>query len=244
MVKNVLVTGGAGYIGSHICKQLYQSGFTPVVIDNLSHGHAWAVQWGDFHQGDIQDADVLDRVFQSYRPAAVVHCAAFALVGESVSDPGKYYRNNVGGTVALLDAMRKFSCPHIIFSSTCATYGLPKQTPISEQHPLAPINPYGRSKLMVEQIIQDYRSAYGIAYVLLRYFNAAGADLAGKIGEEHHPETHLIPLALQAVTGKRAHLEIYGSDYPTPDGTAIRDYVHVTDLADAHVQALRRLAGK
>ena len=241
MGKNILVTGGAGYIGSHICKRVYQSNFVPIVIDNLSYGHTWAVKWGDFHQGNIHDNDILDYIFQRYQPVAVIHCAAFAFVGESVSDPGKYYRNNVNGTIALLDAMRRFSCSCIVFSSTCATYGLPEQCPISEQHPLRPINPYGRSKLMAERIIQDYQSAYGIKYTLLRYFNAAGADPDGEIGEVHDPEPHLIPLALQAITEQRTHLEIYGNDYPTPDGTAIRDYIHVTDLADAHVYALQRL---
>lgn len=241
MAEAVLITGGAGYVGSHTCKALAASGYLPVTLDNLIYGHPWAVQWGPFIEGDITDVPVLDRIFSDYRPKAVIHFAAYAYVGESVEHPAKYYQNNVGGSITLLEAMRRHCCNNLIFSSSCATYGIPLQVPIPENHPQRPVNPYGRTKLMMEQIIQDYGSAYGIRYAILRYFNAAGADPEGQIGEDHNPETHLIPILLQTVQGLRPYTEVYGTDYDTPDGTAVRDYIHVTDLADAHVRSLQYL---
>jgi UDP-glucose-4-epimerase GalE len=237
----VLVTGGAGYIGSHTCKALAAGGFFPVTIDSLVYGHEWAVKWGPLIKGDINDRDLLDHVFATYRPVAVLHFAAFAYVGESVISPDKYYRNNVAGTITLLDAMRAHGCRNLVFSSTCATYGIPHTIPIPEDHEQRPINPYGWSKLMIEQIMRDYERAYGIRHASLRYFNAAGADPEGEIGEDHDHETHLIPLVIQAAFGQRSCVEIYGTDYPTPDGTAIRDYIHVTDLAAVHVLSLQHL---
>jgi UDP-arabinose 4-epimerase len=237
----VLVTGGAGYIGSHTCKALAAGGFFPVTIDSLVYGHEWAVKWGPLIKGDINDRDLLEHVFATYRPVAVLHFAAFAYVGESVISPDKYYRNNVAGTITLLDAMQTQGCRKLVFSSTCATYGIPHIIPIPEDHEQRPINPYGWSKLMIEQIMRDYEQAYGIRHASLRYFNAAGADPEGEIGEDHDPETHLIPLVIQAAFGQRSYVEIYGTDYPTPDGTAIRDYIHVTDLAAVHVLALQHL---
>jgi UDP-arabinose 4-epimerase len=230
-MPNVLVTGGAGYIGSHACKALAKAGFTPIAYDNLISGHEWAVRWGPLENGQ-------------YQPFGVMHFAAFAYVGESVDQPLKYYRNNVEGTLNLLATMLKHDVKRIVFSSTCSTYGVPQTIPISELHPQNPINPYGASKLMVERILHDCGTAYGFQSISLRYFNAAGADPDGEIGEDHDPETHLIPLVLEAAIGKRAHITIYGSDYDTPDGTCIRDYVHVTDLAEAHVLALKALQGK
>jgi UDP-glucose-4-epimerase GalE len=242
MTKNVLITGGAGYVGSHTCQALSALGYLPISLDNLIHGHTWAVQWGPFIKGDITDSSVLDQIFSNYQPKAVIHFAAYAYVAESVEHAAQYYQNNVAGSITLLEAMRRHSCRNIIFSSSCATYGIPLQVPIPENHPLLPINPYGRSKLMMEQIIQDYGNAYDIRYAILRYFNAAGADPDGHIGEDHDPETHLIPILLQTVQGRRHYTEVYGTDYDTPDGTAIRDYIHVTDLAGAHVLALKYLA--
>jgi len=241
MTEPVLITGGAGYVGSHTCKALAAKGYMPISLDNLIYGHPWAVQWGPFIKGDIADSLVLDQIFSDYRPKAVIHFAAYAYVGESVRHPAKYYQNNVAGSISLLEAMRRHGCKSIIFSSSCSTYGMPLQVPIPEDHPQNPINPYGRTKLMMEQIIRDYGSAYGIRYAILRYFNAAGADPEGKIGEDHDPETHLIPLLLQTVLGQRSHTDVYGTDYNTPDGTAIRDYIHVTDLACAHLLALKYL---
>jgi UDP-glucose-4-epimerase GalE len=241
MRETVLITGGAGYVGSHTCKALGAGGYVPVTLDNLACGHTWAVRWGPFVKGDILDVSVMDQAFSEYKPQAVIHFAAYAYVGESVDHPAKYYQNNVAGSIALLEAMRRYGCRNIIFSSSCATYGIPQQIPIPENHPQLPISPYGRSKLMMEQIIQDYGNAYGIRFAILRYFNAAGADPEGQIGEDHDPETHLIPLLLQTILGQRNFTEVYGSDYDTPDGTAIRDYIHVTDLADAHVRALQYL---
>ena len=238
---NVLVTGGAGYIGSHACKALAQAGHTPVSYDNLVYGHRWAVRWGPLEEGDISDRARLNAVIDQYHPAAVMHFAAYAYVGESVQDPGKYYRNNVAGTLTLLEAMRDHGVDQLIFSSTCATYGIPEQTPITEDHPQRPINPYGASKLMIERMLQDFEAAHGLRSVVLRYFNAAGADPDGELGEDHDPETHLIPLVLDAAAGKRSAITVYGDDYDTPDGTCIRDYIHVTDLADAHVRALNAL---
>ncbi len=241
MPKNVLVTGGAGYIGSHTCKALHAAGFTPISVDNMVYGHPWAVRWGDLAKGDIRDRDFLDSVFAKYKPVAVLHFAAFTYVGESVTDPGKYYDNNLSGTISLLEAMRNAGCSKIIFSSTCAVYGQPQSVPMDENTPKNPINPYGRCKLMVEQALKDYSEAYETGYAALRYFNAAGASPDNEIGEDHDPETHLIPLVIEAAMGKREHISIFGTDYPTPDGTAVRDYIHVTDLADAHVRALVHL---
>ncbi len=207
-MSNVLVTGGAGYIGSHACKALAKAGYTPITYDNLIYGHEWAVKWGPLERGDILDGARLDQVIATYKPAAVIHFAAFAYVGESVEDPAKYYRNNVVGTLSLLDAVRRAGVDKIVFSSTCATYGIPDKVPITEDAPQNPINPYGRSKLMVERILADYGDAYGLKSVALRYFNAAGADPEGELGEDHDPETHLIPLVLEAASGKRPHITI------------------------------------
>ena len=240
-MEKVLVTGGAGYIGSHACKALALAGYEPVTYDNLVYGHRWAVQWGPFEEGDIQDREKLKAVLKAYSPTAVMHFAAFAYVGESVTHPAKYYQNNVGGTLTLLDAMRQQGVNRIVFSSTCATYGVPTEIPISDRHTQAPINPYGRSKLMIEHILRDYVQAYGLSAVSLRYFNAAGADPEGTIGESHDPETHLIPNVLRTAKGELPHVSIYGDDYDTFDGTCVRDYIHVTDLADAHVRALQYL---
>ena len=238
----ILVTGGAGYIGSHACKALAQAGYTPVAYDNLVYGHEESVRWGPLEVGDIADRARLDAVIAHYNPQAVMHFAAYAYVGESVQDPAKYYRNNVAGTLTLLEALVQHGVQRIVFSSTCATYGVPERTPIDEAHPQRPINPYGASKLMIERMLQDFDVAYGLRSVALRYFNAAGADPEGEIGEEHDPETHLIPLALQAALGAGPALQVYGTDYPTPDGSCIRDYIHVADLAQAHVLALDYLA--
>jgi len=238
MEKNVLVTGGAGYIGSHACKALAQAGYTPVSFDNLVYGHEWAAQWGPLEVGDIGDAERIRAVMREYKPVAVMHFAAYAYVGESVDDPAKYYHNNVTGTLTLLDAMRAEGIEKLVFSSTCATYGEPLHIPMREDHPQAPINPYGWTKLMIERAMQDYAPAYGLRGVALRYFNAAGADPDSETGEDHDPETHLIPLVLQAAAGRCREITIFGDDYDTADGTCIRDYIHVTDLADAHVKAL------
>lgn len=238
MGDTILVTGGAGYIGSQTCKALARAGYNPVVLDNMVYGHEWAVRWGELARGDILDENFLDQAFLTYTPRAVMHFAAYAYVGESVTDPQKYYRNNVGGSLCLLEAMRRHGCHRIVFSSTCATYGTPHHIPIPETHARHPVNPYGWSKLMIEQMLQDFDAAYGMRHVALRYFNAAGADPEGEVGEDHEPETHLLPLAVQAALGLRGPLTIFGQDYPTPDGTAIRDYIHVVDLARAHVTAL------
>ena len=237
----ILVTGGAGYIGAHACKALARAGYTPITYDNMVYGHAAAVKWGPLEEGDITDYARLEAVMRKYNPKAVMHFAAYAYVGESVEKPSKYYRNNVAGTLTLLESMRSCGIDKIIFSSTCATYGMPEQIPIPEDHPQNPINPYGRSKLMIEWILKDFAAAYDMRYVSLRYFNAAGADPDAEIGEDHDPETHLIPLVLDVASGKRDHIEIFGTDYDTPDGTCIRDYIHVTDLADAHLLALEYL---
>lgn len=242
-MRPILVTGGAGYIGSHACKALAQAGFQPVVYDNLSTGHADAVKWGPLEPGDIRDADRLTRVLAHWRPAAVMHFAALSLVGESVTEPDGYYSTNVGGTLNLLRSMRLTDVPVLVFSSTCAVFGTPERVPISEGAPWLPINPYGRSKRMIEEILLDFDAAYGLRHVALRYFNAAGADPDGELAERHEPETHAVPLCIRAAVGRLPHFTIFGTDYPTPDGTAIRDYVHVSDLAEAHVLALRRLLG-
>jgi UDP-arabinose 4-epimerase len=238
---SILVVGGAGYIGSHICKELHRCGYTPVCYDNLIYGHRKAVKWGPFEKGDILDHKLLNRIFTTYRIHGVIHLAAFAYVGESVTDPGKYYANNVAGTISLLDAMRKNRVNRLVFSSTCAVYGTPKTIPITEKEPLSPVNPYGASKMMVERILRDYHHAYGLRFIALRYFNAAGADPDGEIGEVHRPETHLIPLVLDAALGRSRELAVFGNNYPTTDGTCIRDYIHVTDLARAHVVSLKLL---
>jgi UDP-arabinose 4-epimerase len=237
----VLVTGGAGYVGSHAAKALAAAGYRPVSVDNLSRGSAAAVRWGPLEQGDILDRGFLDAVIARHRPTAVLHFAALAYVGESVTDPGRYYRTNVVGSLTLLEAMRDHGIGRIVFSSTCATYGLPVRLPLAEDHPQAPINPYGATKLAVERMLGDFGGAHGLGSVALRYFNAAGADPEGAIGENHEPETHLIPLAIGAALGVRPSLKIFGTDYPTADGTCIRDYIHVSDLAAAHVAALRHL---
>ena len=239
----VLVCGGAGYIGSHANKQLCQEGYETIVLDNLVYGHREAVQWGRFEYGDLKYIDDIERIFQKYDIQAVMHFAAYAYVGESVTDPEKYYYNNVANTLNLLHVMKAHNCRKIIFSSTCATYGEPEKIPITEDMPQNPVNPYGFSKLAVERILKDYHKAYGMEYAVLRYFNAAGADPQGKIGESHNPETHLIPLVLDAACGRRADIKVFGTDYDTPDGSCVRDYIHVTDLASAHVLALRYLEG-
>jgi UDP-arabinose 4-epimerase len=238
---NVLVTGGAGYVGSHACRALRAAGLTPVTYDNLSRGFRQLVRYGPLEEGDILDEARLGEVLQKHRPFAVMHFAAFAYVGESVQAPLDYYRNNFAGALSLVAAMRKCEVERLVFSSTCAVYGTPEKQPMTETLPLAPINPYGRSKLMVEQVLQDAAAAYAFRSVSLRYFNASGADPSGEIGEMHEPETHLIPRALMAANGEIDAIDIFGTDYPTADGTAIRDYIHVCDLADAHVGALRYL---
>jgi UDP-glucose-4-epimerase GalE len=239
----VLVTGGAGYIGSHAAEALAKSGHEPVVLDNLSTGHRWAVKWGPFIEADLADRAALARTLKDQRIEFVMHFAASLLVAESVREPRKYFWNNVVNTLHLLDAMFEAGVNRIIFSSSAATYGDPEKIPMPEDHPQRPVNPYGESKLMMERVLRWYGNAYGLKWVALRYFNAAGADPEGRLGEDHDPETHLIPLIIEAALGRRPYVEIYGTDYPTPDGTAIRDYIHVTDLAEAHVQALEYLAG-
>lgn len=239
MVK-VLVIGGAGYVGSHACKALARAGYQPVVYDNLSRGHRRMVRWGPLEEGDIGDAERLDAVFARHRPEAVLHFAAFAYVGESMAEPLAYYRNNLVGSLTVVEAMARHGVPHLVFSSTCATYGLPRRLPMTEAHPQAPINPYGYSKLAVERLLADIGAARGLGWVALRYFNAAGADADGEVGECHAPETHAVPLAIQAALGG-APFAILGTDYPTPDGTAVRDYIHVADLAAGHVAALEHL---
>lgn len=237
----ILVCGGAGYIGSHINKQLYKEGYETVVFDNLVYGHKEAVKWWHFVQGDLKNINDIEKVFQAYQIDAVFHFAAYAYVGESVQEPEKYYYNNVVNTLNLLQVMKKYGCNKIIFSSTCATYGEPERVPITEDMPQHPINPYGATKLMMERIFRDYHTAYGLEFVVLRYFNAAGADPEGEIGESHNPETHIIPLVLDAARGKREDIKVFGTDYDTPDGSCIRDYIHVTDLATAHLLALHHL---
>ncbi|MES2937400.1 MAG: UDP-glucose 4-epimerase GalE [Pseudomonadota bacterium] len=240
-MKTVLVTGGAGYVGSHACKALAAAGFVPVAFDNLSRGHREAVRWGPLVQGDILDRPALDAALRQFAPLAVLHFAAFAYVGESVSEPGKYYRNNVTGSLTLLEAMRHAGVHQLVFSSSCATYGVPRAPLMAEDHPQEPINPYGASKLMTERMLRDYDAAYGLRAICLRYFNAAGADPAGETGEEHDPEPHLIPQVLAAAAGHQPAITIFGDQHGTPDGTCVRDYVHVSDLAEAHVLALRAL---
>jgi UDP-arabinose 4-epimerase len=235
----VLVTGGAGYIGSHTCLALKAIGMEPITLDNLATGHAWAVQWGPLERGDIRDQDLMAELIEKHRIEAVLHFAALSLVGQSVAEPLRYYDNNVSGTLALLAAMKRCNLRKLVFSSTCAVYGVPPALPIREGMPTAPINPYGRTKLAAENAISDMALAGDIDAVILRYFNAAGADPKLRIGEAHYPESHLIPLAIQAARINGDPLKIFGADYDTPDGTCLRDYVHVSDLADAHVAALR-----
>ena len=237
----VLVTGGAGYIGSHVCKELSQRGFEAVAFDNLSTGHRELVKWGPLIEGDIGDRRAIESAIREVRPAAVLHFAASALVAESMVLPGKYYRNNVVGSLTLLEAMVATGVSRIVFSSTCAAYGIPERTPIDENAHLNPINTYGRTKLVIERMIDAFEMAHGIRCVCLRYFNACGADPEGDTGEWHDCEPHLIPRAILAAMGQIGDLSIFGGDYATPDGTAIRDYVHVTDLASAHVAALLHL---
>lgn len=238
----ILVMGGAGYIGSHTVRHLLDKGYEVLVADNLIYGHKEAVdERAKFVYADLLNPYSLDELFKNNKVDAVIHFAAFAYVGESVNNPEKYYYNNVIGTINLLHTMLKHNVKNIVFSSTCATYGEPKYTPIDEMHSQNPINPYGRTKLMIEQIFADYERAYGLRHIALRYFNAAGCSADGKIGESHNPETHIIPLVLQAIKGERENIKIFGSDYDTPDGTCIRDYIHVEDLAQAHRLAVEKL---
>ena len=237
----VMVTGGAGYIGSHTCKLLAQNGHDLVVYDNLSTGHRDLVRWGAFEHGDILDADRLRVVMRRHRPEGIIHFAAKSQVGESVTEPGLYMRNNVGGTLNLLEAMRDAEVPAIVVSGTCAVYGQPPHVPIAEDAPKAPLSPYGATKLFMEQMLDDFERAHGLRSMVLRYFNAAGCDAESETGERHEPETHLIPRALMAAAGDIPGLDLFGDDYPTPDGTCIRDYIHVRDLAEAHMLALTRL---
>lgn len=242
MSDTVLVAGGAGYIGSHVCKALSRAGYSPVVYDNLVSGHLEAVRWGTLETGDLDDAGHLEAVLEKHRPVAVIHLAGFIAAGESVQNPAKYYGNNLRGMLTLLDAMRRCGVMRIVFSSSAAVYGAPDAIPIREDAPIHPENPYGHTKAMSEQILRDH-AVHGIRSVSLRYFNAAGADPEGELGEMHEPETHLIPLVIEAAAGLRPRVDIYGDDYPTADGTCIRDYIHVSDLAEAHVAALRHTAG-
>jgi len=240
-MKNILVAGGAGYIGSHTCLDLSGKGYQPIVFDNLTNGHAEFVQWGPLEVGDIRDRRRVDEVLEKYKPKAIVHFAAAIEVGASVQDPGSYYENNVSGTITLLRAAQAAGINKIVFSSTCATYGAPLTTPMSETHSQLPLNPYGQSKLIVEQILKDLDRYQDFRSVILRYFNAAGADPEGRIGEWHNPETHAIPLALQTALGLRPYFQVLGTDYDTPDGTCVRDFIHVLDLADAHSRAIQYL---
>lgn len=238
---NVLVAGGGGYIGSHMVRLLVERGHKVITLDSLLSGYRDAILGGDFVQADLLNAASLNEVFKAYQIDAVMHFAGVIAVGESVLDPGKYYQNNLVGTINLLDAMRRHGVDKFVFSSTAAVFGNPQYVPIDENHPQAPINPYGRSKWMIEQVLGDYRLAYGMRSVVLRYFNAAGASPDAMLGERHEPETHLIPLALRAAMGKREALTVYGTDYETPDGTCVRDYIHILDLCDAHLKALDHL---
>ncbi|MGI6112934.1 MAG: UDP-glucose 4-epimerase GalE [Mahellales bacterium] len=234
----ILVTGGAGYIGSHTVAELVDKGYEVVVIDNLEKGHRQAILGGRFYQGDLKDTDFLDHVFSNHNIQAIIHFAAYSLVGESMEDPAKYYNNNVVLGLNLLNKMMEYNTKYIVFSSTAAVYGQPKAIPITEEDAVEPTNPYGETKLSVERALKWYEGAYGIKYISLRYFNAAGAHIDGRIGEDHNPESHLIPIVLEAALGKRDKVYIFGDDYDTDDGTCVRDYIHVTDLADAHIKAL------
>src|SRR5277367_1084856 len=243
MTQAVLVAGGAGYVGAHTCKSLARAGFLPVVLDNLSTGHREFVRWGPLVQADLRDTATITDTIRQYGCVAVLHFAAFALVGESVTEPAKYYDNNVVGTLSLLAGMRAAGCDALVFSSTCAIYGQPAQVPIVEDTRPDPINPYGASKLMVERILADFRPAYGLRPIALRYFNACGADPDNEIGELRDPETHLIPRAMMALQGHVSDFAVFGTDFETRDGTAVRDYIHVADLGAGHVSALTRLLG-
>jgi len=240
-VTTILVTGGAGYIGSHACKALKVAGYTPVTFDNLVTGWRDAVKFGPFEQGDLSDRARLDEVFAKYKPAAVMHFAALSQVGEAMSEPGRYWRNNVAGSLTLAEAAVAAGCLNFVFSSTCATYGEHDNVVLDESTPQIPLNAYGASKRAVENILRDFEAAHGLRHVIFRYFNVAGADPEAEVGEHHRPETHLIPVMLEAIDGKRPALTIHGTDYATPDGTCIRDYVHVCDLVDAHVLGLNWL---
>ncbi|MDA1000900.1 MAG: UDP-glucose 4-epimerase GalE [bacterium] len=243
-MEHILVTGGAGYIGSHVCKALHRRGYVPVTFDNFTTGHKWAVKWGPLEEGDLLDQTRLLEILSTYEPIAVMHFASCTSVGESVADPAKYYINNTAASLCLLEAMRQHGVSRFILSSTAAVYGTPGKVPIPESSPIQPDNPYGWSKAMVEQALKDYVVAYNFSSIALRYFNAAGADPEGELGEVHDPETHLIPLVFDAALGRRPRIEIFGEDYDTHDGTCIRDYVHVSDLAEAHVLALEGLMQK
>jgi UDP-arabinose 4-epimerase len=243
MTKTVFVTGGAGYVGAHCCKAFSRAGWRVVVFDNLSNGHRAFVRWGELIEGDILDAEGLTAAMIAAKPDAVAHFAALIEVGESVKDPGRYYANNSFGALNILEAMRKAGTDKIVFSSTCATYGKPQRSPLDESHPQSPINPYGWSKLFVEKMLADYSSAHALRFAALRYFNAAGADADGEIGESHDPESHVIPLAIRGASDPNYAFTIFGDDFETRDGTCVRDYIHVADLADAHVKALEYLAG-
>ncbi|MFA3920027.1 UDP-glucose 4-epimerase GalE [Ruegeria hyattellae] len=240
-MTNILVTGGAGYIGSHACKALAAAGFTPVTFDNLVTGWQDAVKFGPFEQGDLLDRARLDQIFATYQPAAVMHFAALSQVGEAMSEPGRYWSNNVTGSLNLIEAAVAAGCLDFVFSSTCATYGEHDNVVLDEDTPQLPLNAYGASKRAIEDILVDFEAAHGLRHVVFRYFNVAGADPEGEVGEFHRPETHLVPLMLDAIDGKRAALTVFGTDYDTPDGTCIRDYVHVCDLVDAHVLGLNWL---
>jgi UDP-glucose 4-epimerase len=240
-MANILVVGGAGYIGAHTCLDLFNKGFTPIVYDNLSNGHAEFVKWGPLEIGDIRNRSRLDEVLKKYAPLAIMHFAAMIEVGASVQDPIGYYDNNVAGTITLLRAAQAAGIDKMVFSSTCATYGIPSSIPMNEAHAQSPINPYGRSKLIVEQILKDLDFYRGFRSFVLRYFNAAGADPEGRIGEWHSPETHAIPIAIETILGRRPHFQVLGTDYDTRDGTCVRDFVHVLDLADAHTRAIEHL---
>ncbi|HZL84771.1 MAG TPA: UDP-glucose 4-epimerase GalE [Candidatus Krumholzibacteria bacterium] len=240
-MPHVLVTGGAGYIGSHTCKILAQRGFTPVVLDNLVHGHRANVRWGPFFLGDVADTELVGRIVREHDIRALVHFAAYAYVGESMQKPEKYFDNNVGRGLRLLQTARENGVRHVVFSSTCAVYGLPEKVPIDERQSLRPVNPYGETKLMVERALHWLGVSHSLGWMALRYFNAAGADPDGDLGELHDPETHLVPRVIQAALGQIPAVEIFGTDYDTPDGTAIRDYVHVNDLGTAHASALEYL---
>lgn len=237
MTRTVLVTGGAGYVGSHCCKAFANAGWNVITLDNLSRGWRETVRWGPLIECDIRDSDRVRAALETYKPDLVAHFAAFAYVGESTTEPAIYYENNTAGTLALLGSMRAVGCHRILFSSTCASYGIPQHVPIDESHPQSPINPYGWTKMIIERMLEHYGSAYGMASVCLRYFNAAGCDPGGEIGECHEPETHAIPLVIEAARSPGRPFTVLGTDFPTPDGSAIRDYIHVSDLAQAHLLA-------
>ena len=240
-MTNILVTGGAGYIGSHTCLALAQGGYTPVAFDNLVNGHRELVQWGPFEQGDVRDRKRLDEVISTYQPAAIIHFAGLIEVAESITDPVAFFDNNVSGSLTLFAAALAAGIDKLVFSSTCATYGVPQEIPMRETHPQLPISPYGTSKLLVERMLNDLSAYKNLRSVILRYFNAAGADTVGRIGEWHNPESHVLPIAIEVAQGRRPVFKINGSDYPTPDGTCIRDFIHVSDLADAHVRSIQYL---